>query len=225
MLVNKLLHGLRGIHGKGKSVAPYFKFDIGIIYRVNAGKFLVGRLDAVEVSMVGHYLELVEVRKLPRGIFSAGFHPRNGGVIKEVGKPIVFWGDETLGTVVIERAWQQHHGRNAEKLDRIRNGHGHFVFIRLGHQLQVPDHEVLLGEENVQEVIEECLVGSRKDQRDLGRIEMKAFSANLDLALQAGKVELFIIGKVLVAPYHNKPFDGLGQQKLVVKRNVGPPVF
>ena len=74
-------------------------------------------------------------------------------------------------------------------------------------------------EEDLEEVVEEVLVGCAEHQGDAGGIEVQALPTNLRLSFQATEV---IMGELLesgVLSGHNHSFDGLGKEELVVERD------
>lgn len=54
---------------------------------------------------------------------------------------------------------------------------------------------------------------------------MKALAADLDLAFQPGEVVLCIVQKLFLTPRNDEPFDGLGQQKLVMEGHIRTSVL
>jgi hypothetical protein len=54
---------------------------------------------------------------------------------------------------------------------------------------------------------------------------METFPADLDLALQSAKVVLRVSEQFGFATGDDQPFDGLGKQELMVKRDVSTPVL
>ncbi len=84
VLVNKLLHGLWRIKCKRKRVAAHFEFDVRIVERINARKFLVRLLNALNVIFIRNQLKFIKVTQLLCGKLSTLLHPLQCIVIQQI---------------------------------------------------------------------------------------------------------------------------------------------